>query len=70
MKLCEAEAWLKNNRSAAEALLQIERARDAHNRLLGSKPEMWGPSVYEDWTHEELVWRIIHLQCVIRRVER
>jgi hypothetical protein len=68
----DARAWLLrtlttvDNDTVARAL--INQACDI--KQLPRKPddEMWGPDDFADWSHDDLVWRIVFLQCVLRDV--
>jgi hypothetical protein len=73
MTLEEAERWLWENASTTEHGLAEELAlREASSipTIMPKSPAMWGPADYEDWSHADLVWRVVFLQCVLRRLHQ
>jgi hypothetical protein len=65
----EARAWLQEQMSdsdrATQRRLQDEDATGVE-RIIPQRDEMWGPDDFADWSHDDLVWRIVFLQCVLR----
>jgi hypothetical protein len=63
----EAHAWLDANASQADLALRDEPVA---GRIFPADPPMWGPEEYANWSHDDLVWRIVFLQCVCRSMWR
>lgn len=72
MRLHEAEAWLLGTASEPDLELRarVQSEEDAGIRHILPAPhdEMWGPDDFRGWSHDALVWRLVFLQCVIKRM--
>lgn len=71
MKLEEAEHWLWGNASEDDKELNRHLQAEAMANIphiYPKDPDMWGPNEYLDWSHEALVWRLVFLQCALRRL--
>lgn len=62
MNRVAAEQWLLANASPGEAALRSDTIAGV---VAPSRGEMWGPEDFDDWTRDDLVWRIVFLQCVL-----
>ena len=67
MTLDEAEKWLLENASPTDHGLREEAAAGV-TRLCIERYDMWGPGDFETWSREDLIWRVVFLQCVLRTV--
>jgi hypothetical protein len=64
MTLDEAEAWL---REQADPVSADDAAAIVLPRIYPAERLMWGPDDYADWTRDQLIWRLVFLQCAARR---
>lgn len=71
LTLSEAEAWLQDNANTAEVeLAETMATRKAANipTIFPKSADMWGPEELASWSREDLMWRVVFLQCVLRRL--